>query len=95
VRRSLVIFVEVCRYFVVVSLLVYNLPTTHSIGTDLSTVAPTVRKLESLGVGSILDYAAETDLASEKKSSNTLQKVVVLLLYCFKAWHCFKTMLFL
>jgi hypothetical protein len=34
-------------------------------GSDLASVAPTVQKLEKLGVGSILDYAAEKDVQTE------------------------------
>jgi proline dehydrogenase len=34
-------------------------------GTDLKSVTPTVHKLEALGIGSILDYAAEKDVDSE------------------------------
>ncbi len=36
-------------------------------GTDLESVTPTVHKLERLGIGSILDYAAEKDVDSGGK----------------------------
>jgi hypothetical protein len=35
-------------------------------GADLQSVALVVKRLESMGVGSILDYAAEKDVAAEK-----------------------------
>ncbi len=48
-------------------------------GTDLDSVTPTVHKLERLGIGSILDYAAEKDVDAEgpaKASSEPLSKEV-------------------
>ena len=37
-------------------------------GTDLSSVTPTVHRLEQRGIGSILDYAAEKDVADQAGS---------------------------
>jgi proline dehydrogenase len=43
-------------------------------GSDLESVAPTVRRLDSLGIGSILDYAAEKDVEEGKGKEGELSK---------------------